>query len=76
MSAPTEPKVKVSALVSALVTGLVSLADAMQQSGTLTGLPGWVQVVLGFVAGGGLAGLAGWLAPHQPRPGETVRPPE
>lgn len=77
-SAPVAPKVKWAALVGALVglilTGLpVILGDPT----IFPGVPTWLSIVLGVLAGGGLPGVAGYAAPHQPRPedyGTTAGP--
>lgn len=64
---PVAPKVWAAGVVSAVITGLVALVDALQAGGTLTGLPGWAQVLLAVLAGGLLPGGAAYRTPHQHR---------
>lgn len=68
-TAPVAPKVKWAALVGSLV-GLVltGLPTILANQSIVSGLPAWVPIVAGFLAGGGLPGWAGYVAPHQVRP--------
>lgn len=67
-SAPIEPKVKWSALVGALVGLLLTGLPAILGDPTIfPGVPTWVSILIGVLAGGGLPGLAGYAAPHQAR---------
>lgn len=67
-SEPVEPKVKWAALIGAVV-GLVltGLPAILSDVSIVPGLPAWVSVLIGVLAGGGLPGVAGYAAPHQPR---------
>jgi hypothetical protein len=67
-TAPVAPKVKWSALIGALV-GLIltGLPAILADQSIVPGVPIWVSVLIGVLAGGGLPGTAGYLAPHQPR---------
>jgi hypothetical protein len=67
-SAPVEPKVKWSAFIGAVV-GLVltGLPAILTDASIVPGMPAWLSIVIGVLAGGGLPGLAGYAAPHQVR---------
>jgi len=67
-SEPVEPKVKWAALAGAII-GLVltGLPAILSDVSIVPGLPAWVSVLIGVLAGGGLPGVAGYAAPHQPR---------
>jgi hypothetical protein len=67
------PKVKWSALVAALVGLLLpGIPTILADQSIVSGLPGWVMPLIGVITGGVLPALAGYLAPHQPRQGDSV----
>ena len=66
---PVAPKVKWSALASALLALIITgLPSILSNAEIVQGLPDWVVILLGVIVSGGGTFAAGYSAPHQERP--------
>jgi hypothetical protein len=68
MSAPTEPKVQAASLTAAVSGAALWLLGHYVFKGNV---PDGIASMVYIAVPGVLAYAAGWLAPHQPRPGEV-----
>jgi hypothetical protein len=69
---PIAPKVKWAALAGALGSAVLAvIISAMNGGDIISGVPDWVPTVLLTIVGGLAPGIAGYAAPHQPRPEDS-----